>query len=373
MPGEYVINAGIRSVLTTLTTVPNPNDSREGYPPTFYPGTLNSTEAQAISLGVAEEKNVQFALLSAHMSRISGTVRDSQGRPPSSAELILLSRQGTLNISSISAVGPDGNFTIGGVAPGEYSLEARMQPQPGGVAEGASVPVVVGGTDVNGLVVTTTRGALVTGRVIWEGTAPKTNPLPIPMRVMPTPADPSRISLGLASDPAANGTLDADGNFQIGGVAGRVFLAMPVPPAWMIKSITLDGADMIDTPLEVTGSGTIDGVRITLTDKLTNITGQVTDGSGKTLTDYVVIVQPADAKEPLIASRYIRTVRPDTSGRFEMRGLRPGRYVATAIEALEQGRQFAPEFQEQLRRGAREFTIGEGASVTLDLRLTPDL
>jgi hypothetical protein len=89
------------------------------------------------------------------------------------------------------------------------------------------------------------------------------------------------------------------------------------------------------------------------------------------LSDYVVVIQPAEPKEPPIASRWIRAVRPDKSGRFETRGLRPGRYVATAIETLEQGRQFAPEFQQQLRRGAREFSVGEGESMALDLQLTP--
>jgi hypothetical protein len=53
--------------------------------------------------------------------------------------------------------------------------------------------------------------------------------------------------------------------------------------------------------------------------------------------------------------------------------MRPGRYLATAIDSLEQGRQFAPEFQEQLRRGGREFSVREGESVTLDLELTPGL
>jgi len=91
------------------------------------------------------------------------------------------------------------------------------------------------------------------------------------------------------------------------------------------------------------------------------------------LRDYVVVIQPADPKDPLIAARWTRMARPDTAGRFEARGLRPGRYVATAIETLEQGRQFAPEFRERLRRGASEFSVREGESVALDLKLTPDL
>jgi hypothetical protein len=87
----------------------------------------------------------------------------------------------------------------------------------------------------------------------------------------------------------------------------------------------------------------------------------------------VVVIQPAEPKEPIVASRSIRTARPDTSGRFETRGMRPGRYVATAVEALEQGRQFAPEFQERLRHAGREVTVREGESIALDLTLTPNL
>lgn len=170
-----------------------------------------------------------------------------------------------------------------------------------------------------------------------------------------------------------NGVVDENGNFQLAGASGRVFLMVSTPPLWVIKSVTLDGNDITDEPLELTGKQSISGLVIRLTDKLTQISGRVSDGRGQVLRDYVVVIQPAEAQEPIVASRWIRTARPDTSGRFETRGMRPGRYVATAVEALEQGRQFAPEFQEQLRRGGREFSVREGESVALDLTLTPNL
>jgi len=53
-----------------------------------------------------------------------------------------------------------------------------------------------------------------------------------------------------------------------------------------------------------------------------------------------------------------------------MRGMRPGRYVVTAIMSIEQGRQFEPEFQEQLRRASESLTIREGEMLTLDLKLS---
>ena len=51
----------------------------------------------------------------------------------------------------------------------------------------------------------------------------------------------------------------------------------------------------------------------------------------------------------------------------------PGRYVAVAVEALEEGQEFSPEFHRQVRRVGQEFTLREGESSTLNLRLQPDL
>jgi len=99
----------------------------------------------------------------------------------------------------------------------------------------------------------------------------------------------------------------------------------------------------------------------------------VSDARGQVLKDYVVVFLPAERKEPIIAARSIRVARPDSNGRYVVRGMRPGRYVAAAIETIEQGRQFAPEFQDQLRRGARELSVREAESITIDLTLTPGL
>ncbi|MGH9239532.1 MAG: hypothetical protein ACRD3G_15935 [Vicinamibacterales bacterium] len=131
--------------------------------------------------------------------------------------------------------------------------------------------------------------------------------------------------------------------------------------------------DITDVPLDLDEAAAVSDVRITLTDKVTTVAGHVTDSRGQAMTDYVVVIQPAEQKEAVIAARLIRLARPDTRGRFEARNLRPGRYVATAIEALEQGRQYSPEFQKELRRGAREYTLKEGETIAVDLRLTTGL
>lgn len=377
MPGEYIVSASLRALGAPGAS----NDAGEGFSPTFFPGVINADQAVPVSIRVGEEATAQFSLIASRLSRLSGIVVDSEGRPVAGAALSMVTRTATsMSSSGAGVTGPDGSFTIGGVSPGDHSIDVRPRPVLGatGGGEYASLPVTVGGADITGLRIVTGAGALVSGRVVFEGGAAPADGAT--RRVMLQQADPSRqmAMVGL-TDSQRNGTLDADGRFEIAGAAGRVFFnvnaAVPAPTvaAWNIKSVTLDGRNITDEPLELSGRTSVSDVSITMTDKQTTVSGQVGDGRGQVLRDYVVVILPAEDKEPVIAARYIRTVRPNIDGRFETRGLRPGRYVATAIEALEQGRQFAPEFQGQLRRGAREFTVGEGQSVTLDLRLTPDL
>jgi protocatechuate 3,4-dioxygenase beta subunit len=375
MPGEYVVSAQYRS--TPVPPTGNAADTSEGFSPTFHPGTVSANEAQAISVANGEEVSVQFPMIAARLAKVTGTVVDSEGRPAAGAMVTVMTRQGTGGFSyGAGSVAADGSFTLNGIAPGEHSIDIRPIPRPGNTGgEFASMPIVVSGSDISGVRIVTGKGALISGRVIFEGTASREGPGGNPLRVFAQPADTSRPFLGFGgTDPLANGVLDDSGGFQLSGSSGRVFLTLTAGPSWVLKSVTLEGDDVTDEPLDLTGRQSVPGVVIRMTDRLTQIAGHVTDARGQTLRDYVVVILPAEAKqEAVVAGRWIRTARPDSNGRFETRGMRPGRYVATAVEDLEQGRQFAPEFQEQLRRSAREFSVREGESVVVDLKLTTGL
>ena len=53
-----------------------------------------------------------------------------------------------------------------------------------------------------------------------------------------------------------------------------------------------------------------------------------------------------------------------------MTGLPPGRYLAVALEYLEQGSEMDPDLLEQLRSKATDFTLREGETHQLDLKLS---
>ena len=69
-------------------------------------------------------------------------------------------------------------------------------------------------------------------------------------------------------------------------------------------------------------------------------------------------------------SRFIASARPDQQGRFTIRGLPPGRYLAIAVGYLEPGDERDPDLLEAWRQSATTFTLSEGETYALDLRLS---
>jgi hypothetical protein len=231
-------------------------------------------------------------MVAARLAKISGTVVDSEGRPAAGAMLMVMTRQGTGGFSyGAGSVSSDGSFTITGIAPGEHSIDVRPVPRAGATGgEFASMPIVVSGSDISNVRIVTGKGALMSGRVIFEGTASREGPGGNPLRVFATPANPGTFPGFGVTDPLTNGVLDETGNFQLSGGSGRVFLTLSAGPAWVLKSITLEGEDITDEPLDLTGRQSVSGLVIRMTDRLTQIAGQVTDARGQTLRDYVVVI-----------------------------------------------------------------------------------
>jgi hypothetical protein len=134
----------------------------------------------------------------------------------------------------------------------------------------------------------------------------------------------------------------------------------------------VDGRDITDEPLDLTGKASVSDVVITMTDRPAALSGQISDGRGP-LARAVVVIVPADDMATAKAARLTRMLRTNPEGRYQLRGLRPERYLVAALEYLEEGRQFSPEVREQLRKLGREVTLREGEALTLDLTITSGL
>jgi hypothetical protein len=369
-PGTYVVSATIR----TGGMFANSDDNTSGYAPTYYPGTASVAEAQRLSLALGQElAGVAFSLIPARMSRITGTVVNSQGQPLGGGMVVLrtdLAGSMMMNVGNGGQTGPDGNFTIANVAPGEYVLQVVSRPRQamaaGLDAESASVPVTINGQDLTGLTIVTSRGASVAGRVVFQSkSAPPTSRASL--QVVASSTGPDMVQMGRAP---GDGRVAENGSFELRGLSGpRLIRVTNVPSGWALKSVTLNGTDITDSPYEFKGEGTITGLEIVLTDRLTDLSGTVKDSRSQPLRDYVVVTFPDDSAQ-WDRSRFIRTGRPDQDGTFEIKGLPPGRYLAVALESLEQGAENDPDLLEQVRQSAKGFSLTDGQTLSIDLGLT---
>ena len=378
VPGEYIVSANIRQRPQLPGQGGEPATPVPGYVQTYSPGTASVADAQAVLLGLGEEASVQFGLALGRLSRISGTITDSAGRPAARADMmfVTMSASGTPSGRG-SGAAADGSFNIINVAPGEHFIQVRLAPRPDGpaVPEIANAPISTTGENVDGFRILTSPAATVSGLVQWEGVAPRSGSASTPaLRITATAADgrPALVGLGGATDPGADGTVGSDGTFRLSGLLGSVRLsAIGVPPQWMLKSITVGDTDLTTTGADAASLAAGARVRVVLTDKVTELTGSVRNAQREPVAEYVVVVLPVETVDPAIASRYVHALRPDQKGGFRLRALPPGSYVAAAVEALEQGSEWDPAFQSAVRNGARRFTVSEGQALSLTVDLMP--
>jgi hypothetical protein len=309
----------------------------------------------------------------------------SNGQPLSGG-MVMLRPRATGGMAGLrAAFGPgnnnqiraDGSFQLTGVPPGDYVLDVQQRPQNIrnlqqlnlSELEFASMPLSVSG-DIDNLTIVTTAGVTVSGRVVFQGQAsvPRGN---MQVTAVASTGGSAPMPIMIAARALGGGRVNQDGTFELRGIAGpRIIRVQGVPAGWALKSVTIEGADVTDTPFEFKPGINVTGVVITLTNRLTEITGTVRDARGQTVADYVLVAFADDSQLWGAQSRYVQTTRPNQNGEFTLKGLPPGRYLAAAVPALENGSQSNPAVLEQLRRSARTFTLADGQTLNLNVEMT---
>jgi hypothetical protein len=67
---------------------------------------------------------------------------------------------------------------------------------------------------------------------------------------------------------------------------------------------------------------------VTLTNKLTTVSGQVNDARAQPVRDSAVVLMPAEMLDPAVMARRVKLVVSGPDGTFTTRGTMPGRYLA---------------------------------------------
>ena len=386
-PGDYFVAASVGAV-----------DAVRRDPPIYYPGTPSFSEAQVIAVAAGTEVAADFQLAPIQNARVSGVVLNSAGAPVEAQVGLVSDAVGTgpiteANILAASAFrltgdsGPDGSFTIENVPPGPYTLTASLRVRapdsiflkdgragvvsPDGrvtldkqaieelmmrVPELASMPLVVSGADISDVTLVARAGGVLTAQFEADDGV---------SRALPASMSASVQHVGGAGSMSLMMNDRNQGSFRFAGISGPFHLDVRLPQGWALSKILVDGNDVTDEPIDLKGRNA--SARILVTDRITTVTGQV-QRRDDTDTGYSVVVFPDDENKWTYPSRFVRTARTDDRGRFQIAGLPPDqRYLALAVDYLEDGEEQDPQFLERIRGRATSFSLDRGARQSLQL------
>ena len=378
------------------------------YPTTFFPGARNASQAASVAVRSGTERaNVDLQLRLERTARVSGMLTGADGIPSHVPIRLVAAGNEAVGTADGAATITDstGSFAFAGVPPGEYTLFALRVPRPpmdppddskmtvqaGAIAIGprppapaglappppvpadatlwAQMPITVGEADVNDVIVPLRPGPRMNGRLEFDGTADRPDPLLVSnLRITLEPADGLPGVPGMDTD---GGHPDDHGGFRTPGVPpGRYVVrvsGLPLP-GWTFNGARFQGRDLADTPVEMRGED-VAGVVLSFTDRPASITGAVQTAAGAD-GDAIVAVYPTDEDAWTDAGRSPRRIKVARAGRdgtFTIANLPAGEYYVIAVRDEPTSWQ-DPAFLRSLAGRAQHVRAIDGQRTTISLR-----
>jgi protocatechuate 3,4-dioxygenase beta subunit len=364
-PGQYVLSASVGDVSTA---------ELPGYVRTFYPGVVDAASSPVFTILAGQtQSSGDITLARERTVRVSGIVRDAQGRPRLVGSLTMSpSRSSSSVAASVGArVGDGGAFEFPNVPPGQYVIQAyRGARNRSTEGEFATLVVSVGERDVEGLVLQATAGSAIAGRVTFNGSSPDAAPRRAGIDIEAVPSDPDLAPL----NGRAAADIRPDWTFVMSGVSGpRRLEVTRMPPGWAVEAVRVRGIDVTDQPIAFgTAAQSIDDVEVVLTDRVTHVVGSVRRGDGRPAAGATAIVFAPTRDRWYTGSRYMRAATIGADGRFSVEGLPPGYYYVAAVANVPAGGPDSwrdPAFLESLVAPSTSVSVGDGARAEMTLTI----
>jgi len=339
-----------------------------GFAPVFYPGTTTLSEAVPVEVRSNDERTgIDLLVGAVPQGRVSGAVVGLDGRPASGVIVRLTTAQpysaGPFITSLQATTDAQGSYVIGAVPPGDYQLEVRppirrtSSTAPVGWAQSA-VHIAPGADHAINL--SLAAGLTVVGTINADsqlGGMPDITTL--------------RVALVNRDGLSLDAVLTRDGQFTFEGIlpdSYRITVSQSGVSGspWTVKSGTVEGRDAFDSFTEIRHDSRSS---IVLTQRVTEVFGQIQDREGAPAPEYTLVVFPVDKELWTWQSRRIQQVRPDHDGKFRFANLPAGEYLLGAVTDVEPNQWFEAAFLAQLLDGSVRFVLAEGEKKTQNIRL----
>jgi len=383
--GDYIVVAVRPSPPRRVTTAadieaalsdrPAPPGTFLGYLPTFYPAATSYESAGIVTIKAAEDRTgIDVAVESAPVVRVAGRVSPLGTSAPVRLALVpagldetATSFRTTFHASST----PEGTFAFDAVLPGRYVLEAIASGARGEVAGWNRIDVTIEGANIPALEVPLLPGAIVSGRVLFDGASPRPD-----LRNVRVALEPLRKPSGLAAG-ETGARCDALGGFQLPAVTGgkyRITASAPAAPrvpsaAWSVRAVLVGGQDTAESGVELGGGLDPAEVVVVFTDRAGQISGAVEDASGEPVGDATVIAFSTNRQLWTPQSRRIVPVRTGADGRFRFSSLPAGEYFLSAVTDVDRDEWYEPAYLDSIVPGATRVAVGEGQQSMQFLRI----
>jgi protocatechuate 3,4-dioxygenase beta subunit len=341
---------------------------------TCHPAATIDADAAPVSLASADVGGVEIRVQRSRAFTASGMALDSSGAPLERPQISVMriERNGSSSSSSGLEMRPGGQFIARGLTPGDYAIRAeiggsRFNPEDTREREIAYVPFRIESSDVEGLLVATSRTIKLTGRVLFEDDP--ANRSASSMRVMGMPDMSNRMVL---MGPQPSAPVKPDLTFELSGLFGPTTIALNgAPRGWVVKTIKYRGQDITDTLVDFAGSRDGDALEIALTNRGARVSGRITDDRGAPASDARVMLLSADpARWKTLNPSGVAGAMPKADGSFQLGPVRAGEYLIIAI-GLDDGPRMPMdvEYVERVARNAQRITLVENEQHTIDLRV----
>jgi hypothetical protein len=364
LPGSYLVAASVEDTITSADA--------SGYAPIFHPGSTQVSDAVPVQAEIGRDvPGIDLVFHRVSAARVAGVVRDASGAPADARVLIVASqRSGAIALEprQASTTGGAGSFAVANVPPGDYVVQAFSPRVRGRAPEFGVEFVTVGESDPKPIAVRMSIGTALEGRLVLEGN--ERADATVAVSAMPADFDYAPIIGGGPS----GGSRVLKGVFTIPHLFGPTRFRITGRPDWYLKSVSIDGLDVTDTPFDFgLTAQTVRGAEIVASNAGGVITGHVTDARSAPVRDYAVVVFSTDRTKWFANSRFLKLGRPSQDGTFEVVGLPPGEYWVAAVDSIQGNQSFGewekPDVLEALSTRATRVTLTERERSMVMLRL----